>query len=228
MDRELLERYLRQGLSLPQIGAFVGRDPSTVGYWVKKHGLKAVGSNRFAPKRSDLSRRQLKALVDEGASLREISTELALSMSTVRYWLQKHGLRTYRTGRRRKLGLEAKQAGLTEVVMRCRQHGFTTFSLKKDGVWRCKRCNRDGVVRWRRRVKQMLVEEAGGRCRLCGYGRYQGALHFHHLDPTEKSFVISRKGATRSMAEARREAAKCVLLCANCHAEVEAGIAMLT
>jgi hypothetical protein len=32
---------------------------------------------------------------------------------------------------------------------------------------------------------------------------------------------------TRALAKAREEAAKCVLLCANCHAEVEAGIAQL-
>jgi hypothetical protein len=31
------------------------------------------------------------------------------------------------------------------------------------------------------------------------------------------------EGVTRSRAEARAEARKCVLLCANCHAEVEAG-----
>lgn len=32
---------------------------------------------------------------------------------------------------------------------------------------------------------------------------------------------------TRSIERAREEAAKCVLLCANCHAEVEAGVRSL-
>ena len=36
------------------------------------------------------------------------------------------------------------------------------------------------------------------------------------------------RGVTRSLAAARAEAAKCVLLCANCHAEVEAGVKRLT
>ena len=31
-------------------------------------------------------------------------------------------------------------------------------------------------------------------------------------------------GVTRSWSKSRREAQKCVLLCANCHAEVEAGL----
>jgi 5-methylcytosine-specific restriction endonuclease McrA len=68
------------------------------------------------------------------------------------------------------------------------------------------------------------VEEAGGCCRLCGYDRCVSALQFHHLNPAEKSFTLSNAGFTRSIAKARAEASKCVLLCANCHAEVEAGL----
>jgi hypothetical protein len=79
------------------------------------------------------------------------------------------------------------------------------------------------VAKWRRRVKLTLVREAGGRCKLCGYGRCAAALQFHHLDPANKSFALSHEGVTRSLAKARAEAAKCVLLCANCHSEVEAG-----
>jgi hypothetical protein len=51
-----------------------------------------------------------------------------------------------------------------------------------------------------------------------------GALQFHHIDPTRKSFSLGREGVTRSLAKAREEARKCVLLCANCHAMVEAGL----
>jgi hypothetical protein len=72
-------------------------------------------------------------------------------------------------------------------------------------------------------VKRILVEEAGSRCALCGYDRCQAALEFHHLDPASKSFGIAGKGFTRSIDELRAEASKCVLLCANCHAEVEVG-----
>jgi len=38
-----------------------------------------------------------------------------------------------------------------------------------------------------------------------------------------KSFTVSSKGITRSLESAREEARKCILLCANCHAEVEVG-----
>ena len=69
--------------------------------------------------------------------------------------------------------------------------------------------------------------EAGGRCELCGYDRCLAALQFHHVDPATKRFALSQEGVSRSLSTARAEAAKCVLLCANCHAEVESGFAQL-
>ena len=39
MDRASLSTLLHQGLSLDEIGARLGRHPSTVAYWVKKHGF---------------------------------------------------------------------------------------------------------------------------------------------------------------------------------------------
>ena len=71
------------------------------------------------------------------------------------------------------------------------------------------------------------MEEAGGRCELCGYDRCSRALAFHHVDPLTKRFGLAEGGIARSLGEARAEVAKCVLLCANCHAEVEAGMAAL-
>ena len=100
MDRDLLSRYLAQGLSLGQIGVLASLDPSTVSYWVKKHGLIANGTKKHA-----------------------------------------------------------SRGGLTKAT---------------------------------------------------------------------KEFALSPEGVTRSLERARAEARKCVLLCANCHAEVEAGAASLS
>jgi hypothetical protein len=71
------------------------------------------------------------------------------------------------------------------------------------------------------------VEEAGACCQLCGYARSVAALEFHHVDPATKSFGLAVGGLTRRIAACRAEARKCVLLCSNCHAEVEAGVAAL-
>ena len=105
----------------------------------------------------------------------------------------------------------------------CQRHGLTAHQLDGRGSYRCKRCRAEAVTQWRRRLKRTLVVDGGGRCSLCGYDRCPAALQFHHLDPAQKEFALSHQGATRSLARAREELRKCVLLCANCHAEVEAG-----
>jgi hypothetical protein len=69
----------------------------------------------------------------------------------------------------------------------------------------------------------LLVAEAGGCCALCGYDRCTWNLHFHHVDPTKKSFAMTM-GSGKALDTYRAEAKKCVLLCANCHGEVEAGL----
>ena len=74
-------------------------------------------------------------------------------------------------------------------------------------------------------MKSVLVQEAGGQCVLCGYDRHVRALEFHHIEPSEKRLAISGRGVTHALHKLRVEAQKCVLLCANCHAEVEDGAA---
>jgi predicted transcriptional regulator len=227
MDKALLEYYLDQGLSLPQIGVLVDRDPSTVGYWVRKHGLVANGRDKYAP-RGGLTREQLEPLVERRLTLAEIADALGISVSTVRHWLKKHGLPTDVAYRRRKRRLaEVGVNGVREARMDCRRHGMTEFVLDNRGSWRCLQCRAEAVARRRRRIKEILVQEAGGKCVICGYGRHVGALHFHHLDPEQKTFSIAHAGITRSLERAHEEVRKCVLLCANCHAEVEAGVSDL-
>ncbi len=53
------------------------------------------------------------------------------------------------------------------------------------------------------------------------------ALHFHHLEPSQKRHEINAKGVAIALDKLRVEARKCVLLCSNCHAEVEDGMASI-
>lgn len=76
------------------------------------------------------------------------------------------------------------------------------------------------VSKRRRRIKQMAVELLGGKCCRCGYDKCIAALQFHHVDPMQKLFGIS-SGATRAWKVVQEELKKCILLCANCHAEEE-------
>jgi transposase-like protein len=222
MDRPWLAAQLESGRSIEAIAAEVGRHPSTVAYWVNKHGLVSGFTAKHAPKRP-VTREELQTLVDEGLTLQQLGERLGVGSAAVRHWLRKFGMRTARA-RAESLG----EPGAREVLRSCRNHGFTVFVISARGDrYRCKRCRAEHVSARRRRVKEILIQEAGGCCRRCGYSRYAGALQFHHLEPDRKAFELSAHGVARSLAKARAEVAKCVLLCANCHAEVEAGVATI-
>jgi len=109
----------------------------------------------------------------------------------------------------------------------CKKHGSTKHFLRPDGAFRCGKCASSWVIRNRQKKKERLVEQFGGKCIVCGYKKYAGALDFHHLNPKEKSFALSVKGLSYSWESILEEANKCVLVCKNCHTEVEAGITTL-
>src|SRR5688572_9294629 len=113
MDRESLARLLDMGLSLEQIGGRFGRDASTVGYWVRKHGLQAANAARHSP-RGGIERGVLKTLIAEGLSISGIAERLGVHRSTVGYWLGKHDLRTAQAHRRQQ-GQRARAAGKVTV-----------------------------------------------------------------------------------------------------------------
>lgn len=221
MDKGFLEECLAEGLSLEAIGKRVGKHESTVSHWLKKHGLQAVGSNRHAPN-GKVDPDRLRVLVKDGASIQEMGEEFNAGRSTIRYWLRKLKLETERSVRLRE-ARAACQEDLRRTYLRCARHGHTAFYARPDGGFRCGRCRSEAVAKRRRRVKKKLVDEAGGRCALCGFDEHPAALQFHHVDPSSKAFHLAEGGMTRGIAKSRAEMQKCVLLCANCHAQVEAG-----
>jgi hypothetical protein len=101
----------------------------------------------------------------------------------------------------------------------CKKHGETEFVLEGRGYYRCKKCRSEAVTRRRKKVKLKAIEYKGGACERCGYNKCYRALEFHHTDPTKKDFGIAYKGYTRSWEKVKEELDKCLMLCANCHAE---------
>lgn len=166
-------------------------------------------------------------MVSAGKSIAEIAAEVGLSKPTVRYWLRRYDIRTLPSQRRR-ASRAAKSKGLATIVLDCRRHGPAEHAVCADGAYRCRRCRAESVARRRRRMKEVIVAEAGGRCCVCGYDKYIGALEFHHLDRAQKRLTLSRNGVTLALETLRTEARKCVLVCSNCHAELEAGVVALT
>jgi transcription elongation factor Elf1 len=82
------------------------------------------------------------------------------------------------------------------------------------------------VAKRRRKIKNLAIEYKGGKCQICGYDKYQRALDLHHITGN-KEFGIADKGYTRSWEKVKTELDKCILVCANCHRELEAKITQL-
>lgn len=129
--------------------------------------------------------------------------------------------RSGRSGPRLQPPLEVSSEQLTMCGVCGRRYVYD----RKKGHTR-KRCNSCGASRQtpekRHALKKEMIGWAGGSCRMCGYRRSPHSLTFHHVDPATKRFNLAGSHS-RSLEALRAEVAKCVLLCANCHDEVEAG-----
>lgn len=73
---------------------------------------------------------------------------------------------------------------------------------------------------FRIRMKQELIAYKGGKCIVCGYEKNcPSAYDFHHRNPEEKEFAISKYGVL-NRGKLKTEVDKCDLLCCRCHAEL--------
>ena len=145
--------------------------------------------------------------------------------------------KTPRTGRPRILSVGAK----TRVCNRCKvDKSADLFLLRKDGCLSsyCDVCRRERMREWF--ANRMSPEEKelrlskvpfvtyndrrtvallafGSVCQKCGYFKCLAALHFHHIDPSEKKEWLH--SYYRSLLEVEAHPERFLLLCANCHAE---------
>lgn len=101
----------------------------------------------------------------------------------------------------------------------CKHHGEQNHYLSGTYL-RCMKCSSDAVTKRRRKLKQFCIDYKGGSCSICGYSKCNSALEFHHLNPNEKDFSISKDIHTKSENDLKTELDKCILVCRNCHAEI--------
>lgn len=170
----------------------------------------------------------LEQLISEGKSQRQIAKELECSQSNVRHWLTVHNLSTSKQPYNRNFSETTNE--FTKTCGLCGIEKDLSEYRKRDNgnpVSYCKECHTSYTIQRRRYIKLRAIEYKGGECHVCGYDKYPGALQFHHLDPNEKDFHISQKGHSRSWKSVKGELDKCIMVCANCHVEIHAGIVQL-
>lgn len=96
------------------------------------------------------------------------------------------------------------------------------FYPRKNGTpssW-CKVCVNEKSKTRQRIFKKNCVEYKSGACCICGYNKCNAALEFHHTNPNEKEFTISKMRNTTFNEKTQQELDKCILICRNCHAEL--------
>ena len=166
MDENSLKLLLAQGVSVEEIGRRFDRHPSTVAYWMGKFGLEAPNREKHAAK-GGIDRERLEGMVNRDMAIAEIADAVGLSKTTVRHWLKRYELKTNNKVGPRIMAesVIAKEAGLLTMVAACPRHGETTYILEGRGYYRCQRCRVEQIARHRRKLKETLVADAGGRCR---------------------------------------------------------------
>jgi hypothetical protein len=82
----------------------------------------------------------------------------------------------------------------------------------------------DQRARLSRDKKTRAIALMGSACYSCDRVGPTALFEFHHWDSREKDFGISADGLSRPWENIAAELEKCVMLCANCHREVHAGI----
>lgn len=86
----------------------------------------------------------------------------------------------------------------------------------------CKQCATNKAKKIQYDFKRKCLEyKETLECIACGYDKHQAVLDFHHLDPTQKEFNLSKiKGNSELSLEIKQELDKCIVLCSNCHREI--------
>lgn len=117
------------------------------------------------------------------------------------------------------------QSGENQTCEFCgKEYDISNFFRKRGSRYyllkRCRSCRSDNS---KQKIKLQLIIEKGPFCYLCKYDgtKNPAAMDFHHISPETKDFDIGRAS---NLEDARKEAEKCVLLCANCHRGLHAGV----
>ena len=109
-----------------------------------------------------------------------------------------------------------------------RYYGKDATAWAREKRWRKKRPDkiREGKKRFYRRRKLRAMLFLGNACRFCGLkynGKNAPVFEFHHHNPANKDFGVTRMFGNGTWEKVLRELKKCYLVCANCHNQHHGG-----
>jgi hypothetical protein len=152
-----------------------------------------------------MDKNTLCSLVEQDKSLLQIASELNVPQSTLRYWMNKHGVSTKRNRSNKGYHKHAK-------CHVCGEDNLSKFYGHKRGI--CGKCQNAVVTEAGRQKKQQGIDYLGGQCCICGYATFACSLDFHHIDGSQKDENFAHKRGWK-WERLKVELDKCVLLCRN-------------
>lgn len=148
---------------------------------------------------------ELQALIEQGFTEKELAKYFDVSLGLIMSAKKKFHLLSHILRKDDPHNLQSRKT-----------EGICLSCGKKSKKRHCSSCtNKRSMIC----IKQILVEENGGKCSKCGYDKCQAALDFHHIDPSQKEMNLAMSASTKNINKKREECRKCVLLCSNCHRE---------
>lgn len=230
ITNETKDKYkalINEGLTTYQMADKLNVSASTV----KRHlRMLKWRTLKYVPS-TPADKNEMENMVKQNYSTYQIASKMGKSQGYVKHWLKKYCLKTSPVNKYGNNTSCKIIQGDTKACPKCKRVlkiNNENFYIKKNGkahAW-CRNCNDEITYQKQISRKQKCVEYKGGKCSLCGYNQYIGALDFHHIDPTQKTFNISNlRSYTWNVL--KKELDKCVCLCKNCHAEIHGGIKKL-
>lgn len=198
----------KEGYSYSEIIKEVGCAKSTVSYHCNNAGLGGGGNTKL----DDEIIEKMKSMRQNGIKPPEICEKLDVSASSVsKYTKRPESILNIIDGKKQCTCCQQNK-DIAEFYDRPDRKGVASH---------CKECVLDSQKEKYRERKKSLMNWAGNKCSRCGYDTCIGALEFHHKNPDNKSFNVKSKVSTYSLDKLKEEAKKCILLCSNCHREIE-------
>lgn len=178
-------------------------------------------------KKITIQKEKLESLINNNLSLKEISKNLNTSETTVRRLLKEHNLKAKRLRYEIFIinNIKFKTCPTCKETKEVNYENFYISKKDKHCSW-CRTCSNKKTISRQIKKKLKCVEYKGGKCCICDYNKYIGALEFHHLDPSKKDFDIGSM-QRNSFKRVEPELKKCILVCSNCHREIHAGLIII-
>src|SRR5256885_9646189 len=147
--------------------------PNIFGTW---HSLIFVNVHALSMRGSGMEKRELKPLIQQGLSLRQIAERLESPPSTIRYWLRKYQLRL----KQQPFGSGYVQQLTPHKCGQCGETDPAKFYGRKRTV--CGPCHNVYTLQVGQYKRLRAIAYCGGCCQACGFDKYPCALDFHYRD----------------------------------------------